>query len=166
MSSSSEPESKIDSDAEASQTSSAGPDPQSIIKNNLSYRLDNVRYAGSFAAAHSSQWIIDPGIHVDQVGDISLPLTIGDAKALMTVGIQAPFGRGSDTVVDKSFRNTVELNPERFQLRNTAWPVALQEYIRRLGRELGFPDSPSGIKAELHKLLLYEEGAMFKAHTE
>ena len=114
----------------------------------------------------ASQQNVDPGLHINNVGNISLPLREEDAKLIMKAGRQAPFGRGSETIVDTSFRNTKQLDIDSFQLRNPAWTQYLQDIIKPLGVGLGFQDSPSGIKAELYKLLLYEEGAMFKPHKE
>ena len=71
-----------------------------------------------------------------------------------------------DTIVDRSFRDNIELNPEHFQLCNAAWSEEMTHIITLLGRDLGFPEGPSGMKAELYKLLLYEEGALFKPHIE
>ena len=96
---------------------------------------------------------------IDDIGDISLPLKGEDARAVMKAGGQTPFGRGSEIVVDTSFRNTKRLDVDCFELRNLAWTVHLETIIKRLGPGLGLPDAPPGIKAELYKMLsLYAEG--------
>ena len=109
---------------------------------------------------------MDPGLFVGGVGNISLPLTVDNAKAIMKISAQSPFGRGTKTVVDTSFRNTKELNPDKFQLRNSAWSAYLEDVISRLRPSLGLPDDSTGMTAILYKLLLYEKGAMFKPHRE
>ena len=100
--------------------SSSVPDELSLtsIRDQLRYCLADVKYVGSFTASQARQRIVDPGLHVNDVGSISLPLRSADAKEIMTAGSQAPFGRGSKTVVDMEFRNTKELNTSQFELRN------------------------------------------------
>ena len=151
-----------------SRRSSSPPEELSrtSIRDQLRYCLANVKYVGSFTASQARQRNVDPGLHVTGVGNISLPLTPADAKAIMKAGTQAPFGRGSKTVIDTKFRNTKELNPSQFTLRNPAWEQELQDIVAHLGQVLGFQESTSNIKPELYKLLLYEKGAMFKAHKE
>ncbi len=151
-----------------SRRSSSPPEELSrtSIRDQLRYCLANVKYVGSFTATQARQRNVDPGLHVTGVGNISLPLTPADAKAIMKAGTQAPFGRGSETVIDTNFRNTKELNPSQFTLRNPAWEQELQDIVAHLGQVLGFQESTSDIKPELYKLLLYEKGAMFKAHKK
>lgn len=69
-------------------------------------------------------------------------------------------------MIDTSVRNTKELNPTQFELRNAAWAEYMIEIVAALGMELGYTQSPEGIEAQLYKLLLYEKGAMFKPHKE
>ncbi|KAL9129633.1 MAG: hypothetical protein Q9217_001951 [Psora testacea] len=158
-----------DSSSSKSRSCSSSPPPElspTRVRDQLRYCLSRVKYAGSFTSSRKSQLNVDPGLHVDNIGNISLPLRSEDAEAIMKAGQQAPFGRGSETVVDTSFRNTQELNVDRFRLRNPAWTQYLQDIITPLGLALGFANSPSGIKAELYKLLIYEKGAMFKPHKD
>ncbi|KAL8831437.1 MAG: hypothetical protein Q9170_005286 [Blastenia crenularia] len=136
------------------------------IKNKLWNCLAATRYVGEFMSNSTSQINADPGLHIHNVGNISLPLRPEDATKILNTATQAPFGRGSKTIVDKSFRNTKQLDPDSFQIRNPAWTDFLEDIIRDLGVDLGYPDSPTGITAELHKLLLYEKGAMFKPHKD
>lgn len=45
-----------------------------------------------------------PGLQVDRVGDIALPLGAPVAKALIKLCRQAPYGKGTETVVDTKVR--------------------------------------------------------------
>ena len=137
-----------------------------LIRDQLRYCLADVKYVGSFTAFQARQRTVDPGLQVNGVGKIRLPLDLADAKAIMNASTQAPFGKGSKTIVDTEFRNTRELNPSQFNLRNPAWEQELQDIIAHLGHVLGFQDGTSNIKPELYKLLLYEKGGMFKPHRE
>ena len=112
----------------------------------------------------TSQLNVDPGLHINNIGDIRLPLGQEDAKKIMKAGGQAPFGRSTETVADPISRNTKQLGVDSFQLCNPAWAEYLQDIIKRLGPGIGFPDSPTGIRAELYNLLLHGKGAMCKPH--
>ncbi|KAK4691884.1 hypothetical protein P7C71_g5213, partial [Lecanoromycetidae sp. Uapishka_2] len=136
------------------------------IRDELRYCLADVKYVGSFTASQGCQKTVDPGLHINGVGNIRLPLGVDDAEAITKACTQAPFGRGSETVIDVEFRNTKELNPDQFRLRNPAWEQELQHIVARLGKILGFQSGTSHIKPELYKLLLYETGGMFKAHKD
>ena len=72
---------------------------------------------------------------------------------------------GSETIVDASVRRTWQLAPDDFELRNPKWPPLIQKVTEQVARELGFTDGAT-VSAQLYKLLLYEEGAMFKRHKE
>ncbi|KAI4120997.1 MAG: hypothetical protein LQ338_006620 [Usnochroma carphineum] len=149
-----------------SATSAQDPTWNTNPKSELRSCLAAVKYVGKFMSYRTSQINADPGIYINDIGSISLPLRTDDAAQILKAANQAPFGRGSNTVIDTSFRNTKQLDPASFQLRNPAWTGFLQDIIKHLGVGLGYPDSPSGIKAELHKLLLYDEGSMFKPHKD
>ena len=59
-----------------------------------------------------------PGLHVDGVGDINLPLSASQAKAISRKCEQAPFGRREATIIDTSVRNAWQMDPSKFTLRN------------------------------------------------
>jgi hypothetical protein len=60
-------------------------------------------------------------------------------------------------------RNTWELDASQFRFYNDAW-------ARTVGKCVGFVKTTLGITspiiADPYKMLIYEKGAMFKAHTE
>lgn len=72
---------------------------------------------------------------------------------------------GSETIVNESVRKTWELDPNAFRFQNPEWQPCVSRIARTAARGLGCSEGAS-IMAELYKLLLYEEGAMFKAHQE
>ncbi|KAL8946882.1 MAG: hypothetical protein Q9222_006781 [Ikaeria aurantiellina] len=147
--------------------SPAGSDESEVdIKDELRHCLSSMKHVGEVMSYQTTQSIIDPGLYVKGVGNISLPLDKDRAAAILEKTSQAPFGRGSKTVVDTSFRDTQQLDPSRFRLRNPAWEQNLQNIIKTLGQGLGVQESPSGIKAELYKLLLYKKGDKFQPHKD
>jgi hypothetical protein len=91
--------------------------------------LQQTEAPGSFVTSgdcsnHSAMLL--PGLVVRGLGQIGLPLSDGDAKALADLCQQAPFGRGADTLVDTAVRNTKQLAPEHFSITNPNWEASLK----------------------------------------
>ncbi|KAK3400751.1 hypothetical protein B0T20DRAFT_152426 [Sordaria brevicollis] len=134
------------------------------LMKDLCEALDNVKVAGSFASFRPLKETPPAGLHVDGIGPISMPLHETQARQLISKARQAPFGKGSETVVDTSVRNTWELDASQFTFTDPNWPGYLQSIINDVASDLGIINSP--IRAEIYKMLLYERGAMFKSHTD
>ncbi|KAK5991252.1 hypothetical protein PT974_09530 [Cladobotryum mycophilum] len=94
---------------------------------------------GSFASFGELPELPSAGLSVNGVGDITMPLDEPQARRLIARCRQAPYGKGSDTIVDTSSLCT------------------------RVAKDLGIGTT---IRAEIYKMLIYEKGAMFKAHTD
>ena len=62
-----------------------------------------------------------PGLVVNGVGAIGLPLTEIQAVKLSKRCEDAPFERGAVTIVDKLVRNTFQLSPATFKITNPSW---------------------------------------------
>ena len=73
----------------------------------FSSKLD---FSGTFAVSKSYPTAPNPAIFVDNLGTVGLPLSIRDAEAIKSCSVQAPFGMADQTVVDKSVRNTWEID--------------------------------------------------------
>jgi len=137
------------------------------LKEGLSDALDSIQSSGKFAAFEQLGSFVDPEIFVPGIGCIRLPLQEQTARSLIQTCHQAPFGKGDQTIIDISVRNTWELDANQFELRNPAWTKYIKQITRSALKELGFDEEDMfGIRAELYKLLLYEKGAMFKPHKE
>ena len=95
-----------------------------------------------------------------------LPLSPRDARDITKLCHQAPFGKGSETVVDTSVRNTRELNTDQFQIRNPAWKSHFDRLLAKVIEQLWVMGGTTHVRAEPYKLLLYEEGAFFKKHRD
>ena len=54
---------------------------------------------------------VSTGLSIDGIRRIAFPLIEHQAKQIIDVCHQAPFGKGSETVVDESVRKTWELTP-------------------------------------------------------
>lgn len=144
------------------------PDRKSF-EDDLCSALDNIKCTGSFASFLTTNYLsypavrLEPGLLVRDVGPITFPLGEAQARSLIAAARQAPNGRGSETIVDTSVRNTWELDPSQFDLLSPSWPDIINGMSSKVARDMGI-DVP--VVADLYKLLIYEEGATFKAHTE
>jgi hypothetical protein len=133
------------------------------LYNDMLNALESIHSSGTFANAHKLGEIF-PGLVVEDVGSIDLPLQEAQAKQMIAKARQAPYGKGSETIVDTSVRNTWELDPGQFRLTDPHWPTLVSELCQVIAKEAGLGDAE--VHADLYKLLVYEKGAMFKAHTE
>ena len=78
------------------------------IKEEMSRYLDEINGSrtGTFATAGPLFNAQNPGLSVNELGAIGLPLSIREAVELTKICHQAPFGKGSKTIIDTSIRNT------------------------------------------------------------
>ena len=63
---------------------------------------------------------VKPGLMVEGVGAITLPLMPKQAKELIAVGRVAPFGKGTKTLTDTKVRKSIEVDASQIQLSD-AW---------------------------------------------
>ncbi|KAF2726707.1 hypothetical protein EJ04DRAFT_392505, partial [Polyplosphaeria fusca] len=105
----------------------------------------------------------NPGLLVSGYGSVGLPLATRDAEAIAHLCKRSPFGKGAETLVDETVRKTWELDCTEFECQNPEWP----SYLAQIGQQA---TAALGVKVPFridgYKLLLYEEGAFFKAHKD
>jgi hypothetical protein len=118
---------------------------------------------GSFCVQGSVPAIL-PGLQVKKLGPIALPLTVKQAKELTEHCQQAPYGKGTETVVDTSVRRVWRMEPDRFALTNPDWNQFVKEIVGRVQEELGLEKQK--LEAHLYDLLLYEKGGFFLPHKD
>jgi hypothetical protein len=107
---------------------------------------------------------IDPGIDVVGLGPVKLPLKPTAAKRLMAECVQAPYGKGTETLVNTRVRNAFELAPKAFALANPHWEQSIQQLLPSIAKSLGLPSHR--LEARLYKLLLYGKGGFFLPHRD
>ncbi|CAD6575943.1 MAG: hypothetical protein ASARMPREDX12_007652 [Alectoria sarmentosa] len=166
------PSSQISVEAESTASSSdtdddSDPTPDTF-KRLLENCLGNIQTTGTFATSGRLPDATLPGSKVHNVGSVGAPLAESQANAIRDLCHQVPFGQGelgSRTIVDNSIRRTWQLPPDQFELRYPKWPSVVQRVTEHEAQELGCTEAGS-VNAQLYKLLLYEEGAMFKPHKD
>lgn len=167
---------RLESQAGVDEDQGSGPSTDDVSKNlqeSLLKALEGINHkthtAPPFAVVSpigGSRPLGHPGIHVGGVGDIQLPLTVNQARQIIAKAQRARHVnlKGSKSLVNTSLRNTWELDPDLFELKNPYWEQRICNLARHVVEELGIDDIT--IRAELYKMVIYEKGAMFKAHTE
>jgi len=116
-------------------------------------------FKGSFAFHKAYIDAPNPILRLDAIGYIGLPLNQREAKVVISHCIQAPFGKGERTVVDKSVRDTWEIDASQVHFDNPAWNIFMDGVVREVCTTLGVDPSVSRPRCEPYKLLLYETGS-------
>lgn len=106
---------------------------------------------------------IFPGITVEGVGDVPLPVPEETARKLCHAATQAPYGLGEETVMDPSVRKAWQLEPSSLKILNPEWQSYLSGILQEVQCQLGIQQE---IQASLYKMLVYESGSFFKPHRD
>ncbi len=112
--------------------------------------------AGSFPG-------LEAGLDVEGVGPIKLPLLPKTVKKLVAACRVAPYGKGTETLVDTKVRKTFELDPIKFRLSDE-WNSAMASLMPAVAERLGLPADQ--LEGKLYKLLVYETGGFFLTHRD
>jgi hypothetical protein len=121
-------------------------DPKQALGELLDSLGESARFATSGAVAP-----VLPGLDVKGVGSIGTPVTEEDARRLIAVATQAPYGRGEETIVDTDVRRVWQIEPSRFSLRNAEWNAHVEAIVADVKEEFGIPRK---VNAHLYKLLI------------
>ncbi|RUP50878.1 hypothetical protein BC936DRAFT_137251, partial [Jimgerdemannia flammicorona] len=103
--------------------------------------LDSIEHAGSYVHGGPVKFACNPGLDVNSVGPIGLPLSKQQAEAIIAQCSLAPFGRKADTVLDTTVRNTWQLDPSQFSLNNTEWQDCIDALVKEASVQLGLAES-------------------------
>ena len=86
------------------------------INDPLFESLQTVKRPGNFYAT-GTQDIFLPQLEVAGVGRIALPLLPIQLERLITIAEQAPYGRGSETLIDTEVRRTWQIDGQQVTLK-------------------------------------------------
>ena len=132
------------------------------ITKRLADILGEVDRPGDYFASGRAE-LLAPSIEVEGVGAIALPLLPAQAKQLIKAASRAPYGRGTDTIVDTQVRRTWQIEAGRVAIGGKHWPRTLAQIIARAAEGLGVTGP---VTAELYKLLVYDKGSFFVSHRD
>ncbi|CAL1700296.1 unnamed protein product [Somion occarium] len=126
----------------------------------------NFQSTGTFAFKQAYPDAPNPVLKIHGLGTIGLPLSSRDAEAIKTSAEQAPFGMGERTVVDKTVRDTWEIDAKSVAFGSTRWVEFMADVVKSVCQTLGVNFAASAPRCELYKLLLYEKGSHFLPHVD
>lgn len=124
--------------------------------------LNSLGQSSQFCTSGSLEPVL-PGLEVEGIGNVGVPVSATDAKRLIKQAAQAPYGRGEETIVDTDVRRVWQLEPGKFELRNAAWGKFVDGIVQSVRKEFGIRKK---VQQELYKLLVYEKGSFFAPHRD
>ncbi|MEA3275095.1 MAG: 2OG-Fe(II) oxygenase, partial [Pseudomonadota bacterium] len=134
----------------------------SSIPQNIAALLGQVRRPGDFYATGTID-IHPPRLEVEGVGLIALPLLPAQAEQIIAIAEPAPYGRGTETLVDTDVRRTWQVGAEQVRISGKVWEQDLSAMVAQAAAGLGVTGS---VEAELYKLLVYDTGSFFVRHRD
>jgi len=129
----------------------------------LAELLESVDRPGSYCVGDTIH-VLMPKISVDGVGELSFPVSKSQIDALIGVAERAPYGKGTDTLIDTSVRDCWQIDASHLRMTGGAWPKSLKNILDLVREGLGLENRE--IDAELYKLLIYEKGGFFAPHKD
>jgi hypothetical protein len=66
-------------------------------------------YTGSFSCGGPADLPI-PGLHIEGVGHVSVPLQPAAISAIKRIATRAPYGKGQETLVDTAVRDSLQVS--------------------------------------------------------
>jgi len=134
----------------------------SSLVNTLADLLSQVRRPGDFYATGVADVHL-PALEVTGLGPVALPLLPAQAEQLIEGAERAPYGRGSETLVDTEVRRTWQLDASRVRIGGQRWTEDLAQILGRVTSALGVTGQ---VEAALYKLLVYDTGSFFLSHRD
>ncbi|HEY0059008.1 MAG TPA: 2OG-Fe(II) oxygenase, partial [Flavisolibacter sp.] len=125
--------------------------------------LEKINSSGSFVSAGTKPFCF-PGLKVKDMDEISFPVNVVQVKELIAQAHKAPFGKGSQTVLDTTVRSAWEIDATDIQLTNPEWNGFVRSIVEKAKSEMGIIDRKAS--ANLYKLLIYEKGDFFLPHKD
>jgi len=125
--------------------------------------LGSINSAGSFSSSGTFDFIT-PGLKVKEFGEIGFPFNKTQAKELIKFAKKAPFGKGSETVLDENIRKSWAIDASQISFNNKKWSKTLNKILDKVQEDLGLENRL--VEASLYKLLIYEKGGFFLPHQD
>lgn len=124
--------------------------------------LENLQGSGHFEVSGTRPFV-PPGLSIEGIGEIGFPVHPIMVKEIIKHSKRAPFGLGSQTILDTSVRSAWEIDASQITFSNALWPSFLEKILKKVKKGLGINNT---ISASFYKLLIYEEGDFFLPHKD
>src|SRR5689334_25337367 len=90
--------------------------------------LNDIKGNGSFVSSNTASFVF-PGLEVKGVGELSYPINEQQARALIQSAHKAPFGKGSQTILDDKIRSTWEIDAAMLKFNGNQWAKFLVKVL-------------------------------------
>jgi hypothetical protein len=138
--------------------------PNSLFQNKLILKIKNIDADGFFVTngtCYEYRALTNPGIYIGN-DLLTFPLTDIPESTLLE---DAPFGKGTETVLDHAVRKTLQVQPSNIRFKNPDYHNDISKLAKLASRTLGLSDYDK-VEAHLHKLLIYRKGDHFTEHRD
>jgi predicted 2-oxoglutarate/Fe(II)-dependent dioxygenase YbiX len=125
--------------------------------------LNEIKGGGSFVSSDIKPFLF-PGLEIQGIDEIGFPINPLQIKEIIKVAHKAPFGKGSQTVLDSTVRSAWEIDADKISFKNKDWEVFIANIVEQIKPNLGI--ETHAVAANLYKMLIYEEGDFFLAHKD
>ena len=141
-----------------------GPDIKYNEQNpRLEEVLNSIKRSGDYFADGRLE-IPPPRMSVAAVGIIAFPILRPQVQSLIDAAERAPYGRGPETILDRSVRDCWQISARHVQFQGSRWEKTLASILQHVAEGLGLPRD--AVSAQLYKLLVYETGGFFSSHRD
>lgn len=142
-----------------------------LVKKQLIQKLTGIKASTSASAASTSQAVfevlpnaVNPGLFVNNVGHVRLPITKLDADKIKA---QTGYGLSGDGItIESSSKTPGELKSCDFSLSNPMWQMQMECVVDKVKSGLGIAASPDEIRVTLHKLMCLGKDDFIASNTE
>ncbi|WP_440135034.1 2OG-Fe(II) oxygenase [Chitinophaga sancti] len=125
--------------------------------------LGEIKGTGSFVSSGVQPFLF-PGLQIRGMDEIGFPINATQIKALIKIAHQAPFGKGSKTVLDKAVRSAWEIDANQIKFVNKKWGEFVDGILKQIKPSMGLEGL--SVSANLYKLLIYQKGDFFLPHKD
>lgn len=134
----------------------------SVITQKLADLLQTVQRPGDFYG-HGKSALPVLRLAVDGVGVLGLPIPSVQAQSLIAQATSAPYGRGTETILDQNVRKCWQIPASAVHTDDIRWQSILTSIVHQAANQLGVEGE---VIAELYKMLVYETGGFFSEHRD
>ena len=133
------------------------------IKDRINNYLSNLKGTGNFCSIHTTDFVF-PQLHLNGLGEIGFPINELQAKQLIKIASKAPFGKGTETIVDTKVRSAWQIEASQIHFEGENWLIFLNNALDKVKKDLGIEHAE--VTVHLYKMLIYEEGDFFLKHKD
>ena len=139
------------------------PEIEYASNEELPQLLGSVERPGDFCT-QGRLYLPMPTVEVAESGMLSFPVPGSQVRALIDAAERAPYGKGAQTLVDRSVRDCWQIDASRLRVGGHAWPETFATILEAVATGIGC--RAGALDARLYKLLVYPTGGFFAPHRD